>query len=400
MARAALLRLCLPSSDQHKGGIWGGRIRLPPIVLRSIRKAAAMGPIVLLLLVGGGVVLAFSSSKKKPSSSSTTPGVPQAPGAPPLPGVPPQAFPPSPLGRRQGGQPAHPARAMLVKLRRAAAGLQLAPPARKEPASPSVKRRFLPVVGPACLDTINVLQAFGDATRAGIDGSWGDDTYRVAGFTHQLVAAALFPELWDLWNAKLAEGLAQTDPNSDFSADGHQHAVLWTGVRPVSWDEDPEKFASQIATVQQRVRSVVAAHQFNASAPAAGWNPAAATPEAASAELQTGMNKINEVAQEPVVKDLMESMGMSSGNYGIPIFGWALAIVDAIIQLAYAIFGTAEGVQNIFATPLAEGERAMWDGYMAGVIVMLRKLLDECKQLSGPIKLAPGLKATARVRAA
>jgi hypothetical protein len=277
------------------------------------------------------------------------------------------------------------------------------------------KRAVVSTAGTLLVDTVNMLQAAGDEGRGFIDGSWGDSTYRLAGLLHMYAGICLVPELFNVWRPSLADAANNPDVpymNNDYSepwltglwpSAGPADTAAWgpdrsrypapSDPRICDWDQNPASFVVQLRTVHDNLRDYLLSHSgLRASVPtmSATNNPQTWTPQAVSADLQSGLDTINEIVSSEVVTDLLGTIGLSSSSYGIPIFGWALAVVDAIIQIAYAIFGTASGVQTITATPLVDGERNMFEHNMAGVIFVLRRMLDECRALSVVRRLPAG----------
>jgi len=244
----------------------------------------------------------------------------------------------------------------------------------------SEKHGHAAAVGRSTLEIMQLLQVYWEHARSGVDGSWGDDFFRVAGFVHQLVGISLFPELWDAWAyAGMRQALDDQDPNSDLSAEGHPHAMLWPDQRPVGWDEDPSIYAAQIADVAERLRTVIVSNTAVAGLVLPGdpgpWNPATAEPPPLTME------------QEDVVGEVMDTAGQIAGGiravYDMPIIDWCLAVLEVITEILVAIFGEAGGVQNIYPGPLAPGEGEQWLVYATTVSLLLDRLLDECRARSG-----------------
>ena len=245
-------------------------------------------------------------------------------------------------------------------------------------------------VGRSTLEIMTLLQIYWEHARSGIDGSWGDDRFRVAGFVHQLVGISLFPELWDAWAySGIKQALDSQDPNSDFSADGHPHAILWPAGRPVGWDENPQAYAEQIADLVVRLRSVIVAGTavdgLVLPGPPGLWDPQNASPPGLTQEQMNARNNLSNI-----VKETLASYGLSD-LYDTPIWGLGLQIVQAIIDIFVWIFGEASGVQTIFDTPLVPGELEQWLLYSSAVTMLLDRLLSECrKSTGGPLRMTGG----------
>ena len=131
----------------------------------------------------------------------------------------------------------------------------------------------------------------------------------------------------------------------------------------------------QIERVAANLRAEVSTLGWSPLGPVVGWSPNA-TPPSAAALLQPYVD----VLQTELVRNMSDALGI---DYSIPVIGWAIAIMDLIIEILYAIFGTASGVQTQ-AVPLAEGEQDGWQSYMAAVVVCLQVLDDECRTLTLP----------------
>lgn len=272
------------------------------------------------------------------------------------------------------------------------------------------QRAVAPRVGAAAQHLIRMLDAYGNAAFTRSDGGWGDEDYRSAGMLGQEVGIALFPALFDAWHEPLAPVVV---PMLDFdiTAGGIGVALPWSlwpiddptwqaasaqwagreilqngmgmdGIRVpprdphhCSWQTDPEAFADQIETVANNLY-VGLSHQpsWQAPVPPTVWLPAAPPPSA------TAILAPYVAAALTVVTDLSQATGVS---YSIPVIGWALAIVDLIIQVLYWIFGTAQGVTTE-PIPLQAGEAEAWPKSMATTIAALQLLDDDARRLLVP----------------
>jgi hypothetical protein len=266
------------------------------------------------------------------------------------------------------------------------------------------QRALAPQVGAAAQHILAMLNAYGPAAYARINGGWGDVAFRMAGVDHQLVGIALFPKLFDVWQPGLANvmstwvwesGVPQLGPVSEgewalWPMDEAHYAIASAGM-PIEggtptgfhhgprdphfcdWNQNPEAFADQIELVRANLEANVRQYDWTATPAALPWH-AEQSPPSASATLAPYV----EALQSQVAQYLSDALGV---DYSVPVIGWAIAVIDLIIQVLYWIFGTASGVETP-PVPLQEGEHEGWLNGMATTIVALQLLDEECRRLT------------------
>jgi hypothetical protein len=177
------------------------------------------------------------------------------------------------------------------------------------------------------------------------------------------------PLEWALWPRSDAE-LGTIGPT--------QYGMPPRDPRQCSWSQNPEAFAVQIERVRQNLRAGLTNTTWVDAAPLAPWVPSSAPPNATAT-----IAPYVATLESEVVKYLADAAGI---DYSVPVIGWALAVVDLIIELCYAIFGTAQGT-NTQPVTLQPGEQDTWQQYMAAVVSSLRALDDECRSLALPRRM-------------
>jgi len=257
----------------------------------------------------------------------------------------------------------------------------------------STKTAVAAQVSAAATDLIRILQSAEEQRRAGIDGAWGDEYYRDLGFLHQVVSIALSSDAYDQIAAALGPYMIQSfGKQSDPGAPGW---FLWPSFDPPSipqrltfpqvglppmdphlcdWDDNPQLFAVQIDRVRENLRWFLTWQGVSVPADPAGTvlPPPPTTYEAGIAQA-LGVDLVNELR----------------AYYDVPILGWCLAIINLVIEILYAIFGTASAVETQ-AVPLQEGEQDAWAKTMAGTTLMLRGIESQARAIAegGSLKSA------------
>lgn len=251
-----------------------------------------------------------------------------------------------------------------------------------------------PAAGLAALDVANLLVAYANARRAGLDGDWGDERYRVAGFVAQMVGVALFPELFTGWRDAMAPALwPPADPSainwpSQGWMNGQAVEPLWACKRPAehpdlyyvrpgaapqpddprenAWDTNPAGFVAQLETVRHNLRW----HLANQGIPVPDA-PAGLTPQSAPNPVAPAV-----AAAKAAIADSVTATS-GGGIEAVPIIGWAVAIVELVIEVLVAIFHTASGVEHDYhAVAMTPDELSSWDQAIAVPLLLLGKVVE------------------------